>query len=224
MNLENIRRKLERLEDNIILNLFERTEFKTNDIAYIPGGLKIRGSGLSYFDFLFYGLEWQYSRGGRYNNLEEKPFFTNLPPSQVKRKKRVTPVIKKDINFNPKIRKMYFDALQKICEKGDDDEYGSGIEHDIRCLQDISKRVHLGVFVAESKFKSNPKEYSALIRNRDREGIIKKLRDEQVEEKIINRVRQKGERYNMNSKFITEFYKDKIIPMTIKVEVEYLLS
>jgi len=224
LNINNIIKKLERLEDNIIIDLFERTYFKTNDIIYSPGGIKIPNFTGSFFDYMLYGTEVLHATAGRYDNPEEKPFFTNLPPTLIKRRKSPYYIQDTDINFNFKIKKAYFEALQKICEKGDDGEYGSTALCDIKCLQDISKRVHLGAFVAESKIKSNILEYSVLIKNRDREKIIKKLRNIEDEEEILKRIREKGERYNINPEFIVEFYRDKIIPMTIEVEVKYLFS
>lgn len=40
-----------------------------------------------------------------------------------------------------------------ICEPGDDDQHGSSVVCDVNALQALSRRVHLGKFVAESKFQ-----------------------------------------------------------------------
>ena len=58
----------------------------------------------------------------------------------------------------------------------------------------------------------------------NRDGIEKRLTDLSVEEAIFRRVKEKGERYGVNPKFIANFYKEKIIPLTKKVEIDYLLK
>lgn len=40
-----------------------------------------------------------------------------------------------------------------ICEPGDDEQHGSSVVCDVNALQALSRRVHLGKFVAESKFQ-----------------------------------------------------------------------
>lgn len=44
-----------------------------------------------------------------------------------------------------------------ICERGDDKQHGSSVVCDVSALQAISRRVHLGKFVAESKFQVSQK-------------------------------------------------------------------
>ena len=41
-----------------------------------------------------------------------------------------------------------------ICEPGDDEQHGSSVVCDVNALQALSRRVHLGKFVAESKFQA----------------------------------------------------------------------
>lgn len=43
-----------------------------------------------------------------------------------------------------------------ICEPGDDEQHGSSVVCDVSALQALSRRVHLGKFVAESKFQVTP--------------------------------------------------------------------
>lgn len=40
-----------------------------------------------------------------------------------------------------------------ICDPGDDEQHGSSAVCDVHVLQALSRRVHLGKFVAESKFQ-----------------------------------------------------------------------
>ena len=50
--------------------------------------------------------------------------------------------------------------------------------------QALSKRIHYGKFVAEAKFRAQPEEYGALIRQRDAAGLMRLLTDEAVEAKV----------------------------------------
>lgn len=59
------------------------------------------------------------------------------------------------------------------------------------CLfwQALSKRIHYGKFVAEAKFRAQPEQYGALIRQRDAAGLMRLLTDEAVEAKVRTRGR-----------------------------------
>lgn len=70
-----------------------------------------------------------------------------------------------DVNINSKIYELYESTIiPMICKEGDDGQYGSTAVCDILTLQAISKRIHYGTFVAESKFRSQPDEYTRLIK------------------------------------------------------------
>ena len=53
--------------------------------------------------------------------------------------------------------------------------------------QALSKRIHYGKFVAEAKFRAQPEQYGALIRQRDADGLMRLLTDEAVETKVCVR-------------------------------------
>ena len=144
-----------------------------------------------------------------------------MPKPIVKRKKVVSPIKIFDINVNEKIKEIYLEALKSICIPGDDDHYGSSIVLDIKTLQDLSRRVHYGNYVAEAKFQEDPEGYSELIKARNTEGIMERLTNLNVERDLLERVRTKGKRYNVNPVLIESFFKDKIIPLTKEVEIEY---
>ncbi|MBS3166818.1 chorismate mutase [Candidatus Woesearchaeota archaeon] len=218
---DDVRPILVRMEDSIILDLFERAQFKTNDIAYTIGGLEIPEFKVSFFEYLFRGIEEVHAKAGRYEHPEEHSFFDKMPKPIVKRKKVVSPIKIFDINVNEKIKEIYLEALKSICIPGDDDHYGSSIVLDIKTLQDLSRRVHYGNYVAEAKFQEDPEGYSELIKARNTEGIMERLTNLNVERDLLERVRTKGKRYNVNPVLIESFFKDKIIPLTKEVEIEY---
>lgn len=224
--LENVvRPNLVRLEDSIIFDLFERARFKTNNIIYTPGEIKVPGN-ISFMDYLLKGTERLHATAGRYEHPEEHPFFPDdLPPAIIQRdiERLPFPLAKNNINANPTIRVMHLNAIKRICEDGDDKHYGSTALQDISLLQDLSRRIHYGLIVAETKFQQDPEEYSELIEEKNIDGITSKLKNQKVEDQILERVRKKGEKFGVNSQFIKEFYQDEIIPLTIAIEIEYFL-
>ena len=87
-----------------------------------------------------------------------------------------------------------------MCEAGDDSNHGSSATRDIECLQALSRRIHYGKFVAESKFQ-DPKyrdKYIELIRAGDRDGIMATLTNEQVEKQLLERLRLKVDVYGQD--------------------------
>lgn len=145
----------------------------------------------------------------------------------------------------------------------DDGNYGSTAVCDVHLLQAISRRIHLGLFVAESKFLSPEKhnEYLRLIEAQDEDGILKTLTDDKIEKELLERVVIKTRVYasglsqwscnaqsesvvilesktslgqscidpkrqggQLSPVHVAEIYKNVIIPLTKKVEVDYLLK
>jgi prephenate dehydratase/chorismate mutase len=106
---------------------------------------------------------------------------------------------------------------------------------DINALQAISKRVHYGKFVVESKFQQQTEKYTQLIKDKDSDGLMMLLTDDVVEEKLLQRVRlkastygqdpaQQGVRaYKIDPEVPVKIYKDFLIPLTKEVELEYIL-
>lgn len=85
--------------------------------------------------------------------------------------------------------------MPSVAKKGDDEQHGSTVLADIAVLQALSKRVHYGKFVAESKYRSDPEEYQRLVDNDDADGVMKLLTNSAVEEKVLRRARLKAATY-----------------------------
>ena len=124
-------------------------------------------------------------------------------------------------------------------DRGESEEnYGSTATSDFACLQALSRRIHFGKFVAESKFRSDPEKYTRMIRASDREGIAASITNSAVEQTILERLRLKGLTYGtdpgapggtegpvkINVDALVSMYKDFVIPLTKEVEVEYLMQ
>ena len=105
------------------------------------------------------------------------------------------------------------------------------------CLQALSRRIHFGKFVAESKFRESPGKFIALIKNEDRHVIEKAITNVDVERKVLERLRWKAKTYGVdpageagigNDKIdvdaVVNMYEEVVIPLTKLVEVEYLMQ
>jgi len=145
---------------------------------------------------------------------------------------------------NAKIKEFYIGHfLPGACadfgrqDRGETEEnYGSAATADINCLQSLSRRIHFGKFVAESKFQTETERFTALIREEDREGIGAAITNEAVEKKVLERLRLKARTYGtdpssgaegggkINVEAVVAMYKDFVIPLTKEVEVEYLMQ
>lgn len=223
MDLENIRSKLRRLEDTICITLFERSQFKLNTPIYKEGEVYIPNFPGSFFDYLFTETEKVHASAGRYIDPEEHPFFIKPGKPLIPRKKDEIEV-ESVVNLNSSILSEYMKLLPHLCEGGDDNKYGSAAVTDIYCLQALSRRIHLGEQVAEAKYKAETNAYKELITAKDEEEIISKLRNISVEKENLRRIREKSERYNISGEAISEFFEKAVMPLTIKVEVLYLLN
>lgn len=150
------------------------------------------------------------------------------------------------VNVNDKIKKIYIEKfLPALCpdfgreDRGEAQEnYGSAATSDFACLQALSRRIHYGKFVAESKYQSDPEKYKRLIKANDRAGIEESITNKAVEKSVLARLRLKAltygkdpsisdgaeEHVKINVDAVVAMYEDFVIPLTKEVEVEYLMQ
>lgn len=235
LNLENIRRVLIRQEETIIYALTERAQFKVNPLIY-KGGAIIASFEGSFVDYLLLGTEKLHASVSRYESPDEHPFFDPLPESVLESldiEETIRPV---QVNINKKIKKIYEkEIVPAICDSGDDKQYGSSAVCDVNVLQAVSKRIHYGKFVAESKFLSDPDTFIPLIKNNDSQGICRVITCEETEKRLLDRVEYKAsmfggeldeerEDYKIQPAFVRTIYQKWLIPLTKEVEIQYLLN
>jgi chorismate mutase len=203
LELGHIRSTLIRQEDTILFNLIERAQFKRNSPIYQTGAEFLAGTDIKepFVKHLLRETECSHAKARRYTSPDEKPFTprSELPapvlPAQ-KTPDRLKYLVDIDINYSEQILKMYEEeVLPLICKEGDDGQYGSSAVCDIQALQALSKRIHYGTFVAESKFLAQTEEYTKLIKAGDRAGIMELLTNKEVEERVIKRVQNKAMAY-----------------------------
>ncbi|KAI9725243.1 MAG: chorismate mutase aro7 [Chrysothrix sp. TS-e1954] len=245
LDLGNIRFQLIRLEDTITFHLIERVQFPLNATIYTPGAVQIPDTNLSLFDWMLREQERLQSLVRRYQSPDEYPFF----PAALLRS-ILTPIDypqilhPNNVNINQRLKDSYInDILPAACTKlgqpqheDIQENYGSTATCDVSCLQALSRRIHFGKLVAESKFRSETTTFVDLIKARDREGIGAAITNEKVEKKVLERLRLKAKTYGtdpsisadgtmkIDSDAVVNMYKNHVIPLTKEVEVEYLMQ
>lgn len=117
-----------------------------------------------------------HSKVRRYTSPEEHPFYESFlpPPILVELNfPALLSVKKSDVDVNSEVMRWYVEKIiDRLCVPGDDEQHGSSVLCDINALQALSRRVHYGKFVAESKFLSKPELYKQLVKNGDVLGIL----------------------------------------------------
>ncbi|ORZ16370.1 chorismate mutase [Absidia repens] len=226
--LDRLRSTLIRLEDTIIFALIERAQFALNRSIYNTGSLE------------FDGPTGGKTRVRRYTSPDEYAFTSPLPEPILPPVKFKQFLADNDINVNDKIMDIYVNSIvTEICDDHDDDNYGSSATKDIDCLQALSRRIHYGKFIAESKFRDAPHEYKRLAGMNDRDAIYELLTNRTVEKKLLERLRRKALVYGQTLdqaeegksthlripvQVVVELYERWVIPLTKEVEVDYLIE
>ncbi len=222
LSLESIRSTLIRQEETIIFAIIERAQYRQNAIVYTPGGFGDLGvplgvnptfvenmgqpsSSPSFLEYVLMGTEALHCQVRRYTSPEEHPFFPGCLPSgplgglpQLEYPSDLLSPIgdANIINFNQILLQKYLQwVIPSIAKTGDDEQHGSTVLADIAVLQALSKRIHYGKFVAESKYRSDPEGYQKLVDEGDADGVMELLTNSAVEARVLRRARIKAATY-----------------------------
>ncbi|KAI0165602.1 chorismate mutase [Xylariaceae sp. FL1272] len=249
LDLANIRFQLIRLEDTITFHLIERVQFPLNKSIYQPGAIDLGDASdgnLSFMDWYLREQEKLQSLIRRYEAPDEYPFFPETLQKPILKPLEYPKILHtNDVNVNDKIKQFYTEQfLPIVCpdfgreDQGESKEnYGSSATCDIACLQALSRRIHFGKFVAESKFQSDPDGYTRMIKAGDRHGIGESITNAAVEKQVLARLRLKAQTYGtdpslantensskINVDAVVSMYRNFVIPITKEVEVDYLMQ
>jgi chorismate mutase len=236
LQLDRIRGVLIRLEETIIFGLIERAQFKQNLVIYRKGGVGKELGDQSLVDFMLHECERAHAKVRRYQSPDEHPFFDDLPePILPPLDYSDCPLHANAININHAIRSAYeTEIVPFICEQGDDRQYGCSAVNDVHLLQALSKRIHYGKFVAESKYRQETATFDPLIRAHDADAIEDAITIKDVESELFARVLRKARTYvqalleagetTVGPETVKTIYERWIIPLSKVVEVQYLLE
>ncbi len=256
LSLDSIRSTLIRQEETIIFALIERAKFRKNNAIYNTKQHKLRnvyGTPLSFLEWMLIETEKLHSKVRRYTSPEEHPFFPNLLPppilSPLTFPEALCRVNKSLVDVNSEVLRWYTEKIiGRLCVDGDDEQHGSSVLCDISALQALSRRVHYGKFVAESKYLQNPEEYATMINEGNVKGVLDLLTNIEVERNVIRRAFVKASTYGQDivstsitqlslpqpmkghtatgykiePMLIADIYRDMVIPLTKDVEIRYL--
>lgn len=212
LSLDSIRSTLIRQEETIIFALIERAQYRQNAAVYakkdnlgVPPGSIVPEDGdknLSFLEYMLIGTEALHYAVRRYTSPEENAFFPDRLPAQKILDELEYPNLLSnidgacDVNFNEILLKKYIDFIvPSITVSGDDEQHGSSVLCDVAVLQALSKRVHYGKFVAESKYLADPEGYQKLVNAGDADGVMELLTNSAVEAKVLRRAMLKAATY-----------------------------
>ena len=140
----------------------------------------------------------------RYQSPDEYPFFPDVLQTPILQPLHYPQILHpNDVDVNQDIKERYIsNILPRVCkhfereDRGESQEnYGSAATIDVQCLQALSRRIHFGKFVAESKFQQDTDRFVALIREKDVVGINAEITNAVVEKKVLERLRLKAKTY-----------------------------
>jgi len=269
LSLDRIRSVLIRLEDTIIFSLIERAQFAHNPRIYQRSAFpELRSLGFegSWLEWFLKETETFHAKARRYTSPDEYPFTKDLPEPVIPSLTFPKILYPNDINANASILSFYTRSIvPRITRRAtlalaaskrangitgddefeDDGNYGSAATIDVEVLQSISKRVHYGKFVSESKFIDNPPAFVPHILNKNRQALEGLITKPEVERKLLLRLRKKAATYaqdfapdgeikkdtdgngdtthKIDVDGVVDLYESYIIPLTKEIEVDYLI-
>lgn len=136
-------------------------------------------------------------------------------------------------NVNEKIMSFYTqEIVPSITKSGDDLNYGSTATRDVETLQAVSRRVHYGMFVSESKYRADMETFNKAIKAKDVKTLESLITKPEVEAALLKRLERKARHYGQDEsqggdlhdmkvdpEVVVRMYKDHVIPLTKEVEV-----
>ncbi|GJJ15528.1 hypothetical protein Clacol_009806 [Clathrus columnatus] len=199
------------------------------------------------------------AKARRYTSPDEYPFSKDLPDPVLKPLDFPKILHPNTVNANDEIFKFYINEIvPKITKRtteriaaekqakgldtdyDHDGNYGSSATLDVEILQAISKRIHYGAFVAETKFVEKPSAFIPHIQNPNPDALDALITKPAVEKALLERLKKKVAFYGqdlgangqpvenpslrIDPEDIYTLYHDHIIRVTKDVEVEYLMQ
>lgn len=190
-------------------------------------------------EYMLLETEKLHAKVRRYTSPEEHPFYPSFLPQPILPELTypiaICAIKKNAIDVNAEVMRWYVEKIiDRLCVEGDDEQHGSSVLCDIAAMQALSRRIHYGKFVAESKFVKDPDTYTAYLQEGNVAAVVSLLTNVEVERKVLRRAFVKAstygqditagttEGYKVDPMLIADIYRDMIIPLTKDVEIRYL--
>ncbi|KAH0445992.1 hypothetical protein IEQ34_025178 [Dendrobium chrysotoxum] len=239
LSLNYIRSVLQRLEDTILFQLIERAQYAHNAVMYQPGAIpelqEKEHWDKSWTEWFLKENESAHSKVRRWQAPGEYPYTDiALLPTPILPPVQYPDVLYKPaiVQVNDRIYAHYRDNLVPILSKRSEGQPTS-----IARIVSANLDTSTGMFVSESKFRSDSPTFIRAIQARDSDALEKLITKPAVEAALLKRLEAKAKVYGqdlnssmpeqspkIDSDVAVQLYRDFIIPLTKVVEVEYLLK
>lgn len=216
-----MRRKLDRLNDQIIGRLQDRSRFLLNTAIYRPDGIHIEGKeGVRFLDHALAGLETYHTTLGRFRFPDQYPLHPEaVTEAPVKWSFDMPAIPAVNLSIQDHVIDFYVKLLPAICESGDDTTtYGEAAYVDADIVVLIHERINMGRYVAYFKFMQDPTVLNLLAQPEQlRAALTVKKREDEVIAAAMRSAEQRG----LDIHIIAKMFR-WMIDETLDLEVEYL--
>ncbi len=221
MDLSDIRRRIDRLSDQIVGRLKDRSYFPLNPPVYIVGGIEIAGArDQTFLTHSLAGLERYHAALGRYSYPDQHPLLDDvLPDAPVRREVATLAIPQSHLRLWDALLPYYQTLLPQICPPGDDvQSYGETVYVDADLLVRLHERIIIGRYVAHSKAERQPEILALLHRPADlRDALIDVAREAAVLAKAADLARK----YELSPAAVQGLFR-WVMDQTLTLEVRYL--
>jgi chorismate mutase len=182
----------------------------------MPGGIKGKDEGESYFHHLFKNIESVYADANKFTQRGHVQFTKNLPSPTFDRERTTYILGDSEIDVNDDILSMYLSQLDFFCEPGEcSNNFGYAALADIQILDMLSKRIiGGGIEVADAKLKQYPKEFrrAAMMGSPGSDAALMEMLTVHPKEiEVLDRVTKRAESLGMKDPgLVREMFKSVI--------------
>lgn len=220
ININELRIKIDQLNQKIISGLKDRSRFAANLNTF----KKEFNNGLTWFEYRLKKEQDLDSEFGRFMYYDQQPFlFSKKELSSSKVKSPINKGYKPlDIDLSKKILSLHKNTLTNLCENKEDlSTYGETVKLDVDIILTLNERtVGIGEQVAAYKLDEEPELFELKTAKEIRKKLIKPEREKDV----INKTADLCKKYEIkNINLMKKFAKD-LIEITLDAEVHFILN
>ncbi|MFA5931573.1 MAG: hypothetical protein WC821_04660 [archaeon] len=221
IDINELRTKLDQINELIIIGLKNRSRFPLNTGTFIE---KFSGKE----SWFLYRLKKEQSidaEFGRYLYNDQSPIIYSkkqLSKSKVKSPAKVEGIKQEPVDVSKEIIALYKEMLFELCEhKEDKATYGETTKMDVDNILLYTERiVGLGEQVAGYKMQQNP----TILKLTKSEDIRKHLVNLEREKEVIDKTVAIAQKYGITNTNAIRKFTQKIIDITTEVEIKRILS